>query len=332
MRLLILLIGLALVTSCAESEPENLHKAWNTLDGQPPLVIGHRGASALLPPHTMAAYALAIEQGADIIEPDLVLSKDLHLVCLHDRFLSRSTNISEMPEFADRKATKEGREDWWAEDFTLAELKSLKVREDYPHRTKSNDDKYPIASFAEVIALAKKSITEGKPVKIFPEPKEAAKLAAIGFDIETALVDALNDAGWTSREAPVLIQSFEIDVVKSLNQRIDVTLIQLVVSKTWFDENAEFVSFIPLEVMPDYADGVGPDKRLIVGEDGTPTDFIERAHKLGLVVHPWTFYGDKPAYDDLTPEAELKRMYQMGADGVFADWPEQAIKVREQMF
>jgi len=314
----------------AEEDATSTVRQWATLSGAAPIIIGHRGASGMRPAHTIAAYKLAIEQGADFIEPDLVMTKDGALVCRHDRFLSPSTDVADRPEFAGRKTEKDGRSDWWVEDFTLAEFKTLRARQDYPNRSKEFDDQFPLASFDEVIALAKESIKNGRPVGIYPEPKEAAKFTELGFDIETALVEALERAGWTGADAPVIIQSFEADVVKSLNERVETPLIQLVLPKTWFDPDATFESFIPLETMAAYADGVGPDKRLIIGEDGVVTDFIARAHALGLAVHPWTFYGDKPSDDGLAPEAELRRIYELGADGVFADFPDMALAIRDE--
>jgi len=186
----------ALLFSCSSEEPAELpdNGTWNTLDGNPPLIIAHRGASAYLPGHTLEAYELGIDQGADYIEPDLVLTKDDVLICRHDRFLSESSNVADVPAFADRQAEKEGRLDWWVEDFTLAEIKSLRSREDYDYRSKDYDDKYEIPSFDEVIALAKrKSLETGREIGIYPEPKQAEQFQAMGKDIADALVRWL---GW----------------------------------------------------------------------------------------------------------------------------------------
>ena len=144
------------ISACSPGEQADDTVVWDTISGNQPLIIAHRGASAHLPGHTLEAYELGIDQGADYIEPDLVLTKDDVLVCRHDRFLSVTTNVSDLPEFADRKTEKEGRDDWWADDFTLAEIKTLRSREDYAHRSKAHDDKYEIPTFQEVIALAKR--------------------------------------------------------------------------------------------------------------------------------------------------------------------------------
>ncbi len=323
----------ALLFSCSSEEPAELpdNGTWNTLDGNPPLIIAHRGASAYLPGHTLEAYELGIDQGADYIEPDLVLTKDDVLICRHDRFLSESSNVADVPAFADRQAEKEGRLDWWVEDFTLAEIKSLRSREDYDYRSKDYDDKYEIPSFDEVIALAKrKSLETGREIGIYPEPKQAEQFQAMGKDIADALVKALAHAGWDGADAPVIIQSFEAPVLKALNDRVDLTLVQLTLSKTYFDADAPHESFIDLETIPAYADGVGPSKRLIVHDDGLVTDLVARAHALGLEVHAWTLMGDRDSPDGLSPEDETRRLYDLGVDAVFADDPGQAVKIRAE--
>jgi len=300
----------AILSACMNSETEQgaATVAWTTLSGEPPIIIAHRGASAYLPGHTLEAYELGIDQGADYIEPDLVLTKDDVLICRHDRYLSITTDISDRAEFADRKTEKDGRNDWWAEDFTLAEIRTSRSREDYPHRSKAHDDQYAIPTFEEVIALAKrKSAETGRVIGINPEPKQSAQLAAIGKNIGAALVDELGKAGWQGADAPVIIQSFEVAVLKMLNRQVDVPLVQLTLSKTYFDETLPHESFIEIASIPDYADAVGPSRRLIVHEDGTVTDLVERAHKLGLEVHVWTLMGDQDSPDGLSPEDETRR-------------------------
>lgn len=321
----------AILSACMNSETEQgaATVAWTTLSGEPPIIIAHRGASAYLPGHTLEAYELGIDQGADYIEPDLVLTKDDVLICRHDRYLSITTDISDRAEFADRKTEKDGRNDWWAEDFTLAEIRTLRSREDYPHRSKAHDDQYAIPTFEEVIALAKrKSAETGRVIGMNPEPKQSAQLAAIGKNIGAALVDELGKAGWQGADAPVIIQSFEVAVLKMLNRQVDVPLVQLTLSKTYFDETLPHESFIEIASIPDYADAVGPSRRLIVHEDGTVTDLVERAHKLGLEVHVWTLMGDQDSPDGLSPEDETRRMYGFGVDAVFADDPAQAVRIR----
>jgi glycerophosphoryl diester phosphodiesterase len=325
-------LALALLLSgCGSEEPEEATDAvvWNTLNGEPTLVIAHRGASAHLPGHTLEAYKLAIDQGADYIEPDLVLTKDDVLICRHDRYLSGTTNVSDIEKFADRKTEKDGREDWWAEDFTLAEIKTLRSRQNYAHRSQEYDDKFGIPSFDEVIELVKHSRLEsGRNIGIYPEPKNAREYQALGKDIVTALAVSLARAGWDGADAPVIVQSFEQPALEALNNLLDVKLVQLTLSKTYFDENAPHESFIDLETIPAYAEGVGPDRHLVIHEDGTVTNLVADAHALGLEVHVWTLMGDKNSPDGLSPVDETRRLYDLGVDAVFADDPEQALAVR----
>lgn len=328
------LLLIATQFSACGNESNNLPASsanWQTLSGERPIVIAHRGASAYLPGHTLEAYELGIDQGADFIEPDLVLTKDNVLVCRHDRYLSTTTNIADHLEFADRRVEKDGRVDWWVEDFTVAEIKTLRSREDSPHRSKLNDDKFTVPTFDEVIELVKRKSDEtGRIIGINPEPKQAEQYAAAGRDITAALVASLERAGWTGPDAPVIIQSFEAAVLKELNEQIDVPLIQLTLSKTFFAAGAAHESFIELDTIPEYADGVGPSRLLVVHEDGTVTDLIERAHALGLEVHVWTVLGDRNSPDGLSPEDETRRLYDLGVDALFADDPAQAVRIRAE--
>ncbi len=303
---------------------------WATRDGTPPHVIAHRGASGERPEHTLEAYELAIAQGADWIEPDLVMSKDGVLVCRHDRFLSTTTDVAERPEFADRKTVKlsngEEREDWWAEDFTLSELKTLRARQPYEGRPTSYDGLYEIPTFDEVIALVAAHTEEtGETVGILPETKQPSALAALDLDVEAALLATFETAGWRDAAAPVIVQSFEPDILVALNDKTDVRLVQLVFDPGTGESN------IPLDTLSAYADGVGPYKGLIVKDDGSVTDFITRAHALGLMVYPWTFRDDALPPDGATAAEEVERMMALGADGLFTDFPATALAVRERM-
>ncbi|MFV1988268.1 MAG: glycerophosphodiester phosphodiesterase family protein [Gemmatimonadota bacterium] len=320
-------------SACAANYPgrEVSSAMWNTLSGTPPIVIAHRGASAFRPPHTLEGYELGVDLGADFIEPDLVLTRDDVLVCRHDRYLGSTTNVADHPEFADRRVEKGGRTDWWVEDFTLEEIRTLRARQDNPRRSTEYDDRFLIPTFEEVIALARRKTDEtGRVIGIYPEPKRAAEFAAMGKDLTTAVVAALEKAGWTGPDAPVIVQSFETPVLEALDKRIDVPLVQLVSARRSNDPGAPPESEIELEGITAYADGVGPGKGLIVGEDGRVSDFVERAHALGLWVHVWTLAGDRDSPDGLSPEDETRRLYDLGVDGVFADDPGQAVRIRQE--
>jgi glycerophosphoryl diester phosphodiesterase len=190
----------------------------------PPIIIAHRGASAERPEHTLAAYARAIEQGADFIEPDLVPTKDHQLVARHENEISGTTDVASRPEFAARKTTKtidgETITGWFTEDFTLAELKTLRARERLPELRPGNtafDGQQEIPTLAEIIALAKaESARTGRTIGIYPETKHPSYFRSLGLALEPVLLAELTRAGWTTREAPVFIQSFEVDNLKAL--------------------------------------------------------------------------------------------------------------------
>jgi glycerophosphoryl diester phosphodiesterase len=345
----------ALLAACAG--PKETAVKWPTLDGKPPLIIAHRGASGYLPEHTLEAYALAIEQGADVVEPDLVFTKDGVLVARHDRYLSTTTNVADKPEFASRKRANSdpktpAREDWWIEDFTLGELKTLRARQPFPGRTKDYDDQFEIPTFAEMLALvAAKSKEAGRSVGVYPETKHPAFFASIGHDFEAPLLKALGgfDAG------PVFIQSFEPEILKRLKGKTDAKLVQLV-----FEETPEVGPNVPLTEIATYADGVGASKDLVVGAGGVESRFLAVAKAQRLFVHVWTIRDDRPnlpltyllqrnsaappapkagndagtssllrlgPYFQLSTEGEIEYFFQRGADGVFVDFPDTGVRV-----
>lgn len=323
---------------------------WTTLAGAAPIVIAHRGASGERPEHTLASYALAIEEGADFIEPDLVSTKDHILVARHENEISGTTNVADHPEFAARRATKtiDGQSvtGWFTEDFTLAELKTLRARERLPKLRPGNtayDGQFEIPTFAEIIALAQAA---PRPVGLYPETKHPSYFAAIGLPLEPPLLAALTKAGYGKRSDPVFIQSFEAGNLKALRKVTDIALIQLIESGMSPDGVSYDVMLTPagLSDVATYADGIGPFKDRIVPRDaagklGTPTTLIADAHAAGLKVHPWTFRsenyflpadfrsaGGPAAAGDAA--AEYKLFYSLGVDGVFADYPAAALAAR----
>ncbi len=203
-----------------------------TLDGQIPLILGHRGAAGYRPEHTLASYGSRSSMGANYIEPDLVATKDGVLIARHEPNITETTDVADHPEFASRKTTKtiDGvtQTGWFAEDFTLAEIKTLRAKERLPFRDHSFDGQFQIATFQEVIDLAKqKSAETGRTIGIIPETKHPSYFKSIGLPLENWLVDALNAAGWTDQSAPVIIQSFEVENLKELNALTNVRLVQL---------------------------------------------------------------------------------------------------------
>ncbi|AXT63189.1 glycerophosphodiester phosphodiesterase [Aquimarina sp. AD10] len=200
-----------------------------------PLIIAHRGAQSLLPEHTLQGYVKAIELGADFIEPDLVLTKDGHLVVRHEPMLSGTTNVADLPEFTNLKTTKEldGKmvTDWFAIDFTLAQIKTLKARQAFGSRPKDFDDQFDIPTFEEVILLAKKqSIKGGKTIGIYPEIKHPLfHNNFFGTHVmENKLLYTLKKAGLNRKNAPVFVQCFEVEPLQYINSKSPVKLVQLI--------------------------------------------------------------------------------------------------------
>ena len=342
-----------------------------------PLVIGHRGAHGYLPAHTLEGYALAIELGADFIEPDLVATKDGHLIARHEPNLIDTTDVKTKPEFASRMRTAiiDGAPEpgFFASDFTLAEIKQLRAVQDFAERPHQFDGKFEIPTLEEIIALAKRKADEkDRPIGIYPEIKHSTYHKSIGLPIEKRLVSILAHAGWNHRDAPVIIQSFEQSNLKELRKMTRVPLIQLVDANDVnpdgsldytapfdrpFDWTASgdpkllartfgyFATDEGLREIKTYADGIGPWKRYIVssvaanlpgpGEASRkllpPNNLIDRAHKVGLFVHTWTFRNEqRRLVSDYggNPVNEYLQFYRLGVDGLFSDFADTAVAAR----
>ena len=210
-------------------------KALPTLDGKPPLLIAHRGASGYLPEHTLEAYQLAITQGADVIEPDLISTKDGVLIARHDPNLVTSTDVASRPEYANRKRVDwpvdgEKQTGWFAHDFTLAEIKTLGTMITDPERPQKNNGMFRIATLQEIIYLAKTQSTKlGRTVLVYPETKNPSYHRDLGLPLEDKLIVALDTAGWNSRSAPVFVQSFEPSSLKEMRSKgLKTRMVQLV--------------------------------------------------------------------------------------------------------
>ncbi|HEU4451398.1 MAG TPA: glycerophosphodiester phosphodiesterase [Longimicrobium sp.] len=331
-----------------------------------PIVIAHRGASGYRPEHTLASYQLAIEMGADFVEPDLVSTADGVLVCRHENEIGGTTDVAAHPGFAARRRTKtiDGvtGEGWFAEDFTLAELKTLRARERLPQLRPGNtgfDGRYEIPTLDEVIELVQReSKARGRTIGIYPETKHPSYFQGIGLALEEPLLAALERAGWTERDAPVFIQSFETENLRMLRGMTGVRLIQLMEATGQpfdFTRRGDARTYVDLATpvglaeIATCADGIGPNKSLVIpreadGRLAAPGPLVADAHAAGLLVHPWTFRRenvflptDLQAGDPADPEfprlpggleAELTAFYAAGVDGVFADFPDVALQVR----
>lgn len=315
-----------------------------------PIVIAHRGASGERPEHTLASYERAIELGADFIEPDLVMTKDGVLVARHENEISGTTDVGTHPEFASRKAAKtidgEKVTGWFTEDFTLAELKTLRARERLPMLRPQNtqyDGQFAIPTFQEIIDLVREKEKEtGRRIGLYPETKHPTYFQSLKLAMERPLVAMLEKNGYAHAGDPVFIQSFEAGNLKELRGLTKLRLIQLVGSEPHF---AAMATLEGLKAVAAYADGVGPAKALIVpvsklGKPGTPTNFVVDAHAAGLQVHAWTFRAENyflpadlrkgvnpRAHGDLA--AEIRLFLDLGVDGVFSDNPGEAVAARE---
>lgn len=316
-----------------------------------PLVIAHRGASGERPEHTRAAYERAIDQGCDFIEPDLVMSSDGHLIVRHENEISGTTDVAARPEFADRRTSRnvDGQpiEGWFTEDFTLAELKTLRARERLPDLRAGNtayDGQDPILTFDEVIAIARAgSARTGRTIGVCPELKHPSHFADLGLDIVAPFVTALRTHDLMEPSTPILIQCFEIGPLKALHEAgVEAPLLQLIaVGPGPWDApgltSARMTSPEGLAEIATYADWIGVETTLIEPRDGSgamtaATPLIADAHAAGLKVAAWTFRaenaflplhdrrGEAPgAHGDLT--GMISRFAGYGLDAAFTDFP-----------
>jgi glycerophosphoryl diester phosphodiesterase len=318
-----------------------------------PLVIAHRGASGERPEHTLAAYERAIDQGADYIEPDLVASSDGALVARHENELSGTTDVAARDEFAGRRRTKtiDGAAvtGWFAEDFTLAELRTLRARERLPGLRPANarhDGLHPVPTLAEIVALVRaKEAETGRRIGLYPEIKHPTfMLQEAGIDMVDLLLAELARLNVAPAD-PVFIQSFDVAPLRRLAQRGQFKLVQLVAAEGGpADEPAltyaDMVSPSGLAEIATYADAVGADLQLILTPEGTPTTLIADARAAGLQVHAWTLRKENAFLPPSLrrgngegargcPETLFALLAQAGVAGVFADDPALAVAARD---
>ena len=325
-----------------------------------PLVFGHRGASALRPEHTLASYAKAIADGADYIEPDLVSTKDGVLVARHEANLTETTDVAGRAEFASRRAKKtidgETHEGWFVDDFTLAELKTLRAVERLPvvrPGSAQYNGMFQVATWEEIIDfVAAESATVGRAIGLVPELKHSTYFAGVGLALEDRFLASLAAHEYTRRN-PVEIQSFEVANLKymrgKLGRRANLRLMQLVVGGPLRPSDVvaaggtltfeQMCTPAGLREIATYADVVAPPTRALIpldknGKLGQPTALVDDAHKAGLRVEPWTFRpenrflaadfrdgGGDNARNEIGSIAEIKRYLATGIDGFFTDDP-----------
>ncbi len=317
-----------------------------------PIVIGHRGASGYRPEHTLAAYDLAIAQGADFVEPDLVMTGDGQLVARHENEIGGTTDVAGRPEFAARKVTKQidgvAVTGWFTEDFTLAELKTLRAVERIPKVRPASvkfDGQFEIATLREIIELVQRREAEmGRAIGIYPEIKHGMYFAKIGLPMEQALVDVLHASGYKfqgqkGQPERVFIQSFEVGTLRKLRGMTAMPLVQLIEpgaspydlraagSKVTYNDMATPAGLAEIAT---YADAVGAGKLFVIPRDGqqrlmAPTSLVADAHRAGLRVHVWTMRTEDqflPGDMKGNAQAEFAAYLAAGVDGVFTDQPD----------
>ena len=351
-----------LAGSGTATPPASTDSRPSATDSQP-LVFGHRGASGYRPEHTLASYELAIRLGVDVIEPDLVTTKDGQLVARHEPEISGTTDVAAHPEFASRRTTKQldgvAVTGWFTEDFTLRELRTLRAIERIPQIRPRNtlyNGRYQVPTFQEVIDLAKRASRQyGRRIGIAPETKHPTYFRAQGLPLEPALVRTLNRNGLNRPNSGVYVQSFEVSNLIALNRQLKVNLVQLT-SATGAPYDfvatgdprtyADLTSPAGLRQVARYADVLGPDKTQIVprnaaGVSQAPTTLVRDAHRAGLSVVPYTFrnentflpaelrIGTDPAqYGNAFAEYEL--FFRLGVDGLFSDNGDTAREARDE--
>ncbi|MGW5652307.1 glycerophosphodiester phosphodiesterase [Streptomyces humi] len=328
-----------------------------------PTVIGHRGSSGYRPEHTFGSYDLALDLGADIVEAgDLVPTRDGHLVCRHEPEIGGTTNVADHPEFADRRTTKtlDGvpTTGWFTEDFTLAELKTLRAVEripaNRPHNTLYNG-RWEIPTFEEVLKWQDEQTRKrGKQVWIYPETKHPTYFRRLGLGLEERVAKLLRKHGKDKRNSPVILQSFEPTSIQRLNTLVDNPLVVLLSAANTQPYDfvatgdprtvADLITPKGLREIAGYAQGIGPTLDLVIPKDANgdltkPSTLVADAHKVGLILHPYTMRNENPflppafrkgsaadAYGNVFPV--FQAYFETGIDGVFTDNADTALLAR----
>jgi glycerophosphoryl diester phosphodiesterase len=345
----LLLLSLShLGTACARGGAElEAGTVQALVPGRPPLIIAHRGASGHLPEHTIEAYALAIDMGADYIEPDLVSTKDGILVARHENEISGTTDAATRFPERRRVAVVDGDtvRGWFIEDFTLAELKTLRARERIPTRSHVNDGRFTVATFDELLELVRRREREsGRVIGVYPETKHSSYFAARGLALEPKLLSALARHGYSKRSDAVFIQSFEVGNLRALRAgNAPFQLVQLIGSRGAppdFELKGERRTYRDmttpegLREIATYADAIGPDKNLVIpiagnGDIRSTTSLVSDAHAARLAVHVWDTRSDAPFLArgwKGDSSAEWRALVKAGVDGIFTDFPDDGVR------
>ncbi|MFF1909077.1 glycerophosphodiester phosphodiesterase [Kitasatospora sp. NPDC058218] len=331
-----------------------------------PLVIGHRGAPGYRPEETLGSYELALELGADVIEPDLVPTKDGHLVIRHENNIVETTDVADHPEFANRRTTKtidgQAQTGWFTEDFTLAELRTLRAKERLPQQRQRNtlyDGRWPVLTFRELADFAKKRGRElGREVWLYPETKHPSYFRSIGLPLEERLADELRRTGLAGKRGRAILQSFEPSSLQRLAKLVDNPRIQLLGAANTQPYDfvlagdrrtvADLVTPAGLRWIASFAHGIGPTTQLIAPVDAAgklqpPTTLVRDAHAADLLLHPYTVRNengflpldyrrgtDPNAYGDAIGWARY--LYELGVDGFFTDQTDTSVLARQDFW
>jgi glycerophosphoryl diester phosphodiesterase len=308
------------------------------------MIIGHRGSPGRLPDHTLEGYTLAVEQGADAIEPDLVRTKDGVLVARHENELSQTTDVAERFPERKRVATVDGErvEGWFVEDFTLAEVRTLRARQPWPDRPHDHDGRYLVPTFDEVLDLAEKlGEARGRPVTVVPELKHPTYFRSIGLPLEPAFIETLRTRG-LDRSPHVVVQCFELTPLEALGRELSVPRVFLVGAPNDVvpgDTREYSMLLADLPAIRRSAEALGVAREMVWAPKG-PTGLVEAAHAADLKVYVWTFRAERvgpagggaygvPGGGDIV--AEIEAFLRLGVDGVFADQPDRAVEAARRV-
>ncbi|MFJ2673261.1 glycerophosphodiester phosphodiesterase [Streptomyces sp. NPDC087525] len=327
-----------------------------------PTIIGHRGASGYRPEHTLGSYQLALDLGAHVIEQDLVPTKDGHLVCRHENDITATTDVADHPEFAGRKTTKSvdgvSLTGWFTEDFTLAELKTLRAKERIPGVRQRNtlyDGRWEIPTFEEVLRWADEQGRRlGRKIWLYTETKHPTYFRGLGLGLEEPLAKLLRRYGRDRKDSAIFLQSFEPSSMQRMAKLVSsprVVLLDAAGTRPWDFKVANDPRTVADLVKPEglkwiasYAQGIGPTLDLIIPKDaagklGTPTTLVRDAHAKGLILHPYTLRDensflpadfrrgtDPNAYGDAF--GAFRAYFEQGIDGIFTDNPDTGLLAR----
>jgi glycerophosphoryl diester phosphodiesterase len=298
---------------------------WKTKNGLPSRIIAHRGASGYRPEHTLDGYALAASQGADVLEPDLVMSRDGVLFARHDLGLARSTDIAHRPPFAKRAREIADVRDWWISDFDADEIDELRAIQPFPERGSQFDGHFIVPRFSMVLDLAKAiSAEQGRSIAVYPELKHPDYFRSLGLDPVDALQRELESRGLLGPSSSVWIQCFDHAALREARLRCGNPCFALLetVPASIADRAALFNDIAT------WAQGVAPSKYLLWDTARNDSGFVEDAHAAGLEVHAWTFREDRPPAPFETSREELEMAFSLGVDALFCDFPDVAVAVR----